>query len=89
LSERPTHGVDGDGDLAMEDGSLGVFFRNSEKAWTVAELQMTGDETEQSFVRRWNNELFYSVFGCGCLLSPSLCSGNGLVHGFVPSWYMT
>ena len=32
LSERPTYGVDGDGDLAMEDSGLGVFFRNSEKA---------------------------------------------------------
>ena len=76
--------MDRDGDLAMEDGGLG-FFGNSKKTQTMVELQMTGDETEHSFVRRWNNKLFYPVFSCGCLLSPSPYSRNGLVHSFIPS----
>jgi len=40
-------------------------FGNSEMAWFVVELWMTGDETERSFARRW-------VFPV-----PSLLSGPG------------
>ena len=46
---------------------------------------MTGDETGQSFVRRWSTESFYSVFGGDCLLPPSLYCGSDLVCDFVPS----
>ena len=46
---------------------------------------MIGDETEQSFVRRWSTEPFYPVFGGDCLLLPFPCSGDDLVHGFIPS----
>jgi len=58
---------------------------NSGIAWSVADLWMTKDETEQSFARRWSTELFYPVFSGGCLLFPSLYFGDDLVCGFVPS----
>ena len=51
----------------------------------VAELWMTGDETERSFVKRQRTEPFYPVFSGDCLLPPSLYCGNGLVRDFVPS----
>ena len=51
----------------------------------VAELWMTGDETEQSFARRQSTELFYSAFSGDCLLPPSPYCGNDLVRDFVPS----
>jgi len=43
LSKSSTHGVDGDGDLAMEDDDLGGL-GNSKRARSVADLSMTGDE---------------------------------------------
>ena len=46
---------------------------------------MTGDKTEQSFVRRRSTEPFYSVFGGNYLLPPSLYYRNDLVRDFVPS----
>jgi len=58
---------------------------NSEKAWSIADLWMTGDETEQSFVRRQSTKSFYPVFSDGCLLPPSLCSRDDLICSFVPS----
>ena len=58
---------------------------NSERAQSVAELWRTGDETDWSFVRKWSTEPFYLVFDCSCLLPPSPCSRDGLVHSFVPS----
>jgi len=50
----------------------------------VAELWMTGNETERSFVRRRRTEPFYPVFGGDYLLPPPYCK-NGLVCNFVPS----
>ena len=58
---------------------------NSERAQSVMDLWITGDEIEQSFVRRWSTEPFSPVFGCSCLLPPSLCSGGDLVCDSVPS----
>ena len=58
---------------------------NSERARSVVDLWMTGNEIEQSFVRRWSTELFSPVFGCSCLLPSSLCSGGDLVRDSVPS----
>jgi len=46
---------------------------------------MTGDETEQSFARRWSTEPFYPVFGSDYLLPPSPYCGNDLVGNFVSS----
>ena len=51
----------------------------------MAELWMTEDETEQSFVRRQSTKLFSPVFGGSCLLSLSPCSRDDLICGFVPS----
>jgi len=51
----------------------------------VANLWMTRDEMEQSFVRRQSTEPFFPVFSGGCLLLPSPCSKDNLIHGFVPS----
>jgi len=58
---------------------------NSERAWSMVDLWMTGDEMEQSFVRRQSTEPFFPVFSCSCLLSPFPYSGDNLVHGFIPS----
>ena len=46
---------------------------------------MTGNEMEQSFLKRWSTEPFYPVFGGDCLLPPSLYCRNDLVRDFVPS----
>ena len=58
---------------------------NIERVQFVAELWMTRDKMEQSFVRRWSTEPFSLVFGGSCLLPSSLCSGDDLVCNFVPS----
>jgi len=58
---------------------------NSERAQSVAELWMTEDETEQSFVRRQSTKPFSPIFGGSCLLSLSPCSRDNLICGFVPS----
>ena len=63
---------------------LGVL-GSSEKVQSVAELWMIGGEMEQSFVRRQRTELFFLVFGYGCLLCPFLYSGDDLVRDFVPN----
>ena len=60
-------------------------FGNSEMARFAAELWMTGDETEWSFVGRQRTEPFSLVSGYGCLLRPFLYSGDDLVRGFVPN----
>jgi len=46
---------------------------------------MIGDETERNFARRQSTEPFSPVFGSSCLLPPSLCFGDDLTHGFIPS----
>ena len=51
LSERSTRGVNGDGDLAIEDDDLGVL-GNSERLQSVVDLWMIVDKIEQSFARR-------------------------------------
>ena len=51
----------------------------------MVELWMTGNEMEQSFVRRWSTEPFSPVFGGGCLLPLSPCSGDDLICDFIPS----
>ena len=51
----------------------------------MVDLWLTGDATEQSFVRRQSTEPFSLVFGDGCLLPSSPYYGNDLIHGFVPS----
>ena len=58
---------------------------NSKRVQSVVDLWLTGDATEQSFVRRQSTEPFSLVFGDGCLLPPSLYYGNDLICGFVPS----
>ena len=58
--------------------------RNSERAQSMADLWLTGDETEQSFVKGQSTEPSYPVFGCGCLLLPSLYFRDNLVHGVTP-----
>jgi len=51
----------------------------------MADLWMTGNKTEWSFVRRWSTEPFFPVFGCGYLLSSSPCSRDDLIRNSVPS----
>ena len=58
---------------------------NSERARSVADLWLTGDETEQSFARRQSTKPFSLVFGGGYLLSPSPYCRNNLICGFIPS----
>jgi len=58
---------------------------SSEKMRSVVELWMIRDEMGRSFVRRQRTELFFLVFGYGCLLRPSPYSGGDLVRDFVPS----
>ena len=53
--------------------------------WFVTELWITGDEMEQSFVRRQSTEPFYPAFSGDCLLPPSPYCGNDLVRDFVSS----
>ena len=52
---------------------------------SVAELWMIGGEMERNFVRRQRTEPFFLVFSYGCLLRPSLYSGDNLVCDFVPN----
>jgi len=58
---------------------------NSGIAQFIAELWMTGDETEWSFARRQSTEPFYPVFSGNCLLSSSPYCRNDLVCNFIPS----
>ena len=58
---------------------------NSKRVRSVADVWMTRDETEWSFVRRRSTESFYPVFGGDYLLPPSPYCGSDLVRDFVPS----
>jgi len=62
-------------------GVLGNFKR----AQFVVKLWMTGNETEQSFVRRQSTKPFSLVFSNGNLLPLFPCSRDDLVRDFIHS----